>query len=96
MPHFLTRFSQIVNPDSINIPKSGADNSVIQDGLQILFGIAAAVAVLIIAISAFRLVISRGNSQDISKARDAIIFASIGLVICMTAFMIVTYVVENL
>lgn len=93
---FLTRFSQIIDPRSINIPKGNADDSVMQAGLQIIFGIAAAVALLIIAISAFRLIIARGNSQDISKARDAIIYASIGLVICMAAFTIVTFVVEGL
>ncbi len=97
MKYFLTRFAEIViDPNEVHIPKGAADDSVLKEGLQILFGIAGSVAVLIIAISAFRIVISRGNAQDISKARDAIIYASIGLVVCLAAFMIVTFVVEGL
>lgn len=88
------RFAQIVSENEINIPTSTTDNVVVE-GLQILFGIFAVVAVLIVAISAFRIVISRGNAQDVAKARDAIIYASIGLVISMSAFIIVAFVVES-
>lgn len=91
----LTRFAQTISPDDLDVPKGNVTSTTVTDGLQIIFGIFAAVAVLIIAISALRIVISRGNSQDVSKARDSIIFAAIGLVISMMAFTIVTFVVER-
>ncbi len=100
MKYFLTKFAAIINEDDINIPKTDLDtvggNSPVITGLNIFFGIAAAVAVLVIAISALRIVISRGNSQDVTKARDAIIYASVGLVVIMTAFAIVTFVVGRI
>jgi hypothetical protein len=95
MKYFVQRFAQLVDENKLDIPKGDLTHARLTDGLQVLFGIAAAVAVLIIAISSLRIVISRGNSQDVTKARDAIIYASVGLVITMAAFAIVTFVVER-
>ncbi len=92
----LYRLSSIVSPSEIDIPQGDLNDTAVTDGLQVFFGIAAAVAVLVIAISAFRIVISRGNSQDVQKSRDAIIYASIGLVIVLSAFAIVTFVIEEI
>jgi len=77
----------------LGLPRTDLTDSTLQKGIQTFLGIAAAVALLIIVISSFRMVISRGNPGDISKSRDAIIYASIGLVITMIALGIVTFVV---
>lgn len=95
LTYIIKHLAQTIDPNDLNVPKGSVTNNTVTDGLQILFGIFAAVAVLIIAISALRIVISRGKSEDVSRARDAIIFASIGLVISMMAFTIVTFVVER-
>lgn len=96
MYNFYTKFSQVLSDQDIpNVPKGGLGSTQISSALQMVFAIFAAVAVLVIAISAFRIVISRGNPQDVSRARDSIIFAIIGLVISMAAFSIVTFVVER-
>ncbi len=92
--HRLIQLAQVDVPSGqLKIPKNNLTQNNITNGLQIFFGIAAAVAVLIIAISAFRIVISRGNSQDVQKSRDAIIYAAVGLVITMMGFTIVTFVI---
>lgn len=96
MNYFFTRLAQIIDPIDIpNVPTASPTDNTITNALQFIFGVFAAVAVLIVALSAFRIVVSRGNAQDVSKARDAIIYASIGLVISMAAFIIVTFVVES-
>lgn len=87
--------AQIIPPNQINVPKDPVNESRLQQGFEIVLGVFAAAAVLVIAVCAFRIIISRGNSQDVSKARDGIIYASIGLVICMAAFFIVEFVVGN-
>lgn len=87
--------AQIIPPDEIKVPKESLDDNRLQQGFEIVIGVFAAAAVLVIAVCAFRIIISRGNSQDVSKARDGIIYASIGLVICMAAFFIVEFVVGN-
>lgn len=96
---FLLYLAQTVtiDPGNLNIPQEELpdNSSAVQNGLNIFLGIAAAVALLIIVISALRLVISRGNAQDVQKARDAIIYATIGLIVTMVAFAIVNFVLEG-
>ncbi len=75
------------------LPRTDLTNATLQKGIQTFLGVAAAVALLIIVISSLRMVISRGNAADIAKARDAIIYATVGLVITMVAFGIVTFVI---
>lgn len=89
-------FSQTIPPDQVVLPVAPVGDSQISSILQIVFGVFAAVAVLVIAISALRIVISRGNSQDIGKARDTIIYAAIGLAVSMMAFVIVRFVLGSI
>ncbi len=97
MHHLIRTLAQTVtiDPDDLDVPQGVPTDNVVTNGLQIFFGIAAAVALLIIVISSLRLVISRGNAQDVQKARDAIIYAAVGLVITMSAFAVVTFVLER-
>lgn len=94
---YLYNLAQILTPEDVDsVPQASLhDNSPITRGIYIFFAISAAVAVLIITISALRIVLSRGNSQDVSKARDAIIYSAVGLAIIMLSFAIVTFVVSN-
>lgn len=78
------------------IPKVSASSGEIQDVLRIVFGIIAAIAVLIIVINGLQLVISQGSPDALKKARDAIIAASVGLVVAVSAEIIVTFVITKL
>lgn len=60
--------------------------------LQIVFAIAGGVAFLIIIVAGLRFILSQGDPQNVSKARNTIIYAVIGLIICIAAFSIVTFV----
>lgn len=84
------------HPDSgscnTGIPKVALGTSQVQTVLQLVFGIIAVVAVLIIVINAFRLVISQGDPEAVRKTRDGIIAAVIGLVIAISAEIIVSFV----
>ncbi len=96
MQNLLIRAAQVLDPDNLEgVPKGNLDPITLTDALQWVFGVFAAVAVLVIAIAAFRIVISRGNPQDVSKSRDTIIYAAVGLAISLMAFTIVTFVVER-
>jgi len=91
--------AQIISPDEVNIPQApltaGPDGT-ISKVLQIVFGVAGAIAFLIIVLSGFRYVISQGEPQAVAKAKNAIISSLIGLAISVLGFTIVTYVVNNL
>lgn len=78
-----------------SVPRATLNSSALQEGLQILFGIAAGVAILVMAIGSLKLVASRGNPEALNQARDTVIYAIIGFVISAAAFTIVTFVVEQ-
>ncbi len=96
MKSIYTTLAQLVDPTTIDLPRTTLSENRVTNTLQIVFAVASAIALLIIAISAFRIVVSRGNAQDVQKARDSIIYAAIGLIITASAFTIVTFVVERI
>jgi len=91
-----SRIFSAIDLGQTDIQKTSLTNDRLNHGLQLFLGLSGAVALLIIVIASFKMVISRGNPQSIAGARDAIIYASIGLIITMAAFGIVTFVVKGL
>lgn len=77
---------------STGLPHVGAGVPELQQILSIVFGIIAALAVLMIVIAGFRYTITQGNPQEISKARNTILYAVIGLVVSLAAEAIVALV----
>ncbi len=74
-------------------PTSG---SPVESILRIVFGLLGGIALIVIIISAIRLMTASGDPQAISKARDTLIYAAVGLAIAISAFTIVTFVVNRL
>ena len=79
--------------DISKLPQPGADAGALQTILNIVFVFSGSIAVLIIVISGFRFVISAGDPQAVTKARNAIIYAIIGLIVIISATVIVNFVV---
>jgi len=77
------------------LPMVTAGSGELQTILQIVFGIAAALAVLFIVIGGLRFVLSAGSSENVTKARETILYAVIGLVIALIAEGIVTFVIKK-
>ena len=107
----LAAFADCTNicDQSCNVPKSvkeanGCNPTIEATGLQseiiaILKGIILAmsvVAVIFIIIGGINYTISAGDPGKIKKAKDTILYALIGLIICALAFMIVNWVVAGL
>jgi len=63
--------------------------------LQVVFGFAGAIALLIITKAGFKYVISQGEPQEIKKAKDTILYALAGLIVSILAFSIVTFVINR-
>ena len=89
----LTIFAQNL---TVNLPVVDAGPSEIKQVINLILSIAGAVALLIITMAGFRFVSSRGEPQQVSQARNAIIYSSIGLVVLVSAFAIVNFVVFKL
>jgi len=90
----LNKLAAIIAPGELRIPKGGTDTS-LNIGMSIVFATAGAVALLIIVIAGLRMVLSQGNPESVSKARNTIIYAAIGLAVCVLGFSIVTFVLNN-
>lgn len=90
----LRQFSEVVLADKL--PHATLQDSRIKTAIQAFLGIAAAVALLVIVIAAFKMVISRGNANEVKKSRETIVYATVGLVVAMSALAIVTFVVGKL
>jgi len=91
-------FSQInITPEELDIPKTAvADDATINNILQLVFAIGAGVALIVIILAGIQFIMSQGDPGKSAKARSAIIYAAIGLVLCALAFSIVRFVVSNL
>jgi hypothetical protein len=63
--------------------------------LKIVFGVAGAIAMLIVVISGFRYIISAGDPAKMAQAKKSILYAVIGLAVSMAAFSIVALVVKG-
>lgn len=94
----LTTLAQIIREDELHIPKpeltSGPD-STIANGLRLTFAIAGGIALIVIALAGFRFVIANGDPQSIAKAKNTIIYASLGLIICLVGYSIITFVINR-
>jgi hypothetical protein len=85
-----------IKPDDLDIPQSADTSSALANGLQVFFGIAGAIALIVITVAGLQFVLSQGEPQKIAKARNTILYAIVGLVICILAFNIVGFVVGEL
>jgi hypothetical protein len=89
--------SSITGTDcSTGLPKVSGGTPELQQILQIVFGISAALAVLFVVIGALRFVVSDGDPQDSARARNTIIYALIGLLIALAAEAIVSFALNKL
>lgn len=89
----LHQIAQIIDENTINVPKPAATGDSIQNIMAIVFTITAIISVLIITIAGFSYVLSGGDSNRISRAKDAIIYAIVGLVVSLLAYAIVEFVI---
>lgn len=72
-------------------PISGKDG-IINRAANIIAIIAGIIAIVIIMISGLKLITSAGDSQKLTESRNAIIYASAGLVVIALARLIVSFI----
>lgn len=92
-----TQFAQVIdNKELTNLPEVAADKASLDNLLSIIFGVIAAVAVLIIVIQGIRFVLSSGDAQKAADARKGIIYALVGLAVALLAEAITQVVIGRL
>lgn len=90
------RGGQIGHLDLGSLPNpAGAEgSSLIQTALSITFGILGAVSFLVIVIAGLQYILSQGDAQTVSKAKNTIIYALVGLVLAIVAQSVVSFAVN--
>ena len=96
------------NPCDPSLPKqvleangcNGASESGLPDSIKIIIysviSIAGLVAVIYIVMGGFQYMTSAGDSAKTQKAKQTILYACIGLFVCIFAFIIVNFVINNI
>ncbi len=87
--------ADLQSKDFTKVPQPVLDGARVQVIFQIVFGIAGGIALIVLILAGLRYVTSQGDPASTAKAKNAIIYAAIGIVVCMMAFSIVTFVVRS-
>lgn len=96
LPLLNTVAQSLITENELEIPKNTFGPHTITNVLRIVFGLAGAIAFLLVTFAGLKYVLSQGNPQETAKAKNAIIDALIGLVIAMSAFAIVSFLITRL
>ncbi len=91
MKYIILKFAE-----TVDIPKVEVTPQTIPTILNIVYAITGLLAVLFIAIGGFKYVTSGGDPQGTAKAKNTIIYACVGLVVVLSAFIITSFALGRL
>jgi intracellular septation protein A len=92
MIEFLTQLAQV---SSNTLPKATVTSSM-PNVLKTVFGLAGILSVLFVVIGGLRYTLSSGDPSQIKQAKETILYALVGLVLAISAFTIVSFVLGRL
>jgi len=87
----LTHLLAIIDLGGLPQPNT---NNTVSTALNLVFMLAASIAVLMIVIGGLRYILAHGDPSAVAQARNSMLYALVGLIIIMVAFSIVTFVVR--
>ena len=82
--------------NNTGLPSVQAGKSQVDTALQIVFGVIGAMALIFIIIGGIQFVTSQGDPQSANKARNTILYSVVGLVVALSAEVIVTFVLGKI
>lgn len=90
------RLAQLIPDSKIpNIPKVAATQDTLNGIVNGVFFIAGAVSIIFVIIGGIRYIMSQGDAQNLSRAKNTILYALVGLVVVTSAFFIVQIVIKT-
>lgn len=81
----------LLDANQLNIPKTNA-GSTFTGLLGITYWIAGVIAVIVIIVAGFMYVTSGGDAAKVVKAKNAILYAVVGLIVIILAFVITGFI----
>lgn len=89
----VTTIAQLLGKaDDIGIPSRVGSNNDLSNIVNIVYGIAVVIAVIVIIIAGILYTTSNGDAGQVARAKNAIIYAIIGLVVVTFAFTITGFI----
>lgn len=92
----LSMAQTILDKNTVNLPAVSADQSTLEMILTWAWRIAGALSLIFIIIGGLKYTLSNGDSNQINSAKNTILYSIIGLVISLSVFVIVNFVVSRL
>lgn len=89
----INSFAQIFQ--DVPLPRAELSSQNVGNILQLVFGVAGGIALIIITIAGLRFVVANGDPQSVAKAKNTIIYSTLGLIICISGFSIVTFLLRR-
>ncbi|MDB5165236.1 MAG: hypothetical protein JWM00_126 [Candidatus Saccharibacteria bacterium] len=89
--NILTTLAVTIDPDTINVPAVKADE-LLPGILSTVYFAAGAAAIIVIVIAGIFYSISQGQPDKIKRAKEAILYSVVGLVVIMVAFVITNFI----
>lgn len=83
-------------PGDTPLPATPINTNSVQALLQVVFGMAGGIAMIVITVAGIRYMLSQGDPQKAATAKNTIIYALVGLVVALSAFSVVTFVMGNI
>ena len=97
MKDFLLYFAQgVFTKESIDIPQVDATQSKLASLIIYAGMVAAVISVIIIVIAGIQFILSSGEPGKVAKARNAILYAVVGLVVSLSATAIASFVARGI
>lgn len=87
------QFAEKVDPPPGIITGVNADNATLTNIFNVVLALAGAVAVAFIVFGGIKFMLSKGEPNETKQARDTVLYAAIGIVVVVVAFMLVNFVI---
>ena len=94
----LNKIAQITLPpiDGVPMQDLDADNGLFERIVNFLLGFVALISVIMIIIGGIRYIISNGDQNAVTGAKNTILYAIVGLVIAIFGWAIVNFVLDSI
>lgn len=85
-----------ISPTDVGVPVVDASNATLDRVLNAVFLVIGAVAILVLVLAALSYITSSGDAGKAKRAKEAILYAVVGIVVSLSAFGIVQFVLGKI
>lgn len=88
-------FSKLAAQDSLEPFIQGDTTTIIANIIKFILGLIGVVALIFMIYGGVTWMTSSGNAEQVKKGKGALIWATLGLVVCFLAYSVITFVITK-